>query len=72
MKKQKAYILYNYNSFKNDIEYIKEYYTTKEIQEEYKLKNKKSIYNYIFDNIDDALKVNNKLFNKYIIIKEDI
>lgn len=74
MEKQKkhAFILYNYNTFKNDLEYIKEYYTTKEIQEDYKLKNKKSIYNYIFDNIDDALKVNNKLFNKYIIIKEDI
>ena len=71
-EKKHAFILYNYNAFNNDLEYIKEYYTAKEIQAEYKLKNKKSIYNYIFNNMEDALKVNNKLFNKYIIIKEDI
>ena len=57
MKKEKYYILYNYNEFKNDLEYIKEYNNINEIQKEFKLKNKKSIYNYIIKNIDDLLNI---------------
>jgi len=72
MKTKKALILYRYDNFKNDFEYIKEYYDTKTILKEYKLKNKKSIYNYIYTDIEQAFNINNKLFNKYIIIKEDI
>lgn len=71
-KLKKVYILYKYNNFKNDFEYIKEYYNTKTINNDFKLKNKKSIYNYIYTDIDKAFDINNKLFNKYIIIKEDI
>lgn len=70
MKKEKYYILYNYNEFKNDLEYIKEYNNINEIQKEFKLKNKKSIYNYIIKNIDDKSSYNNLLNNKYVIIKE--
>ena len=72
MKTKKALILYRYDNFKNDFEYIKEYYDTKTILKEYKLKNKKSIYNYIYTDIEKAFNINNKLFNKYVIIKEDI
>lgn len=73
MKKnnKKAYILYKYNEFNNDLEYIKEYYSTKTIQEEFKttLKNKNSIYHYITDSIDNIKKLLN---DKYIIIKEEL
>lgn len=70
MKKQKYYTLYNYNKFKNDLEYIKEYNNIEDIQKEFKLKNKKSIYHYIIKNIEDKTSYNNLLNNKYVIIKE--
>ena len=70
MAKEKYYILYNYNKFKNDLEYIKEYNNIEEIQKEFKLKNKNSIYHYIIKNIEDQKSYNNLLNNKYIIIKE--
>lgn len=70
MKKEKYYILYNYNKFKNDLEYVKEYNNIEDIQKEFKLKNKKSIYNYIIKNIDLEESYNNLLNNKYVIIKE--
>lgn len=70
MKKEKYYILYNYNEFKNDLEYIKEYNNIEEIQKEFKLKNKKSIYHYIIKDIDNMQSYNNLLNNKYVIIKE--
>ena len=69
MKTKKAYILYKKNQYNNDFSYIKEYYDIKEIQEEYKLKNKKSIYNYIKSTIEDN---KNLLFGKYLIIEEVI
>ena len=73
MKKnnKKAYILYKYNQFKNDYEYIKEYYTTKEIKEDFKntLKNDKSIYHYITNSIENIKKLLN---DNYIIIKEEL
>ena len=69
MKTKKAYILYQYNKFNNDFSYIKEYYNIKEIQADYKLKNKKSIYNYIKESIEDN---KNLLFNQYLIIKEEL
>ena len=70
MKKEKYYILYNYNKFKKDLEYIKEYNNINDIQKEFNLKNKKSIYNYIIKNIDDESSYINLLNNKYVIIKE--
>ena len=71
MKKEKYYILYNYNKFNNDLEYIKEYNNISDIQKEFKLKNKKSIYNYIIKNIEDSSSFYNLLNNKYVIIKEE-
>lgn len=68
--KKKAFILYKYNRFNDDIEFIKEYYNTEEIQKEYNLKNKKSIYNFIVENVEDIKNNKNLLKNKYIIIKD--
>ena len=70
MKKQKYYTLYNYNKFNRDLEYIKEYNNIEDIKKEFKLKNKKSVYNYIITDIDNEQSYNNLLDNKYIIIKE--
>lgn len=71
MKKKKAYILYKYNQFNNDYEYIKEYYNTKDIQKEFKntIKNDRSIYHYITKSIDNVKQLLN---NQYIIISESI
>lgn len=70
-EKEKVYILYQYNDFKNDYDYIMEYYSLKELQEKnnIQLKNKKSIYHYITDNIDN---IKQYLNDKYIIIKEEL
>lgn len=64
-----TYILYKYNSIKNDYIYIKEFYNIEDVKKAcYKfLDNKRSIYHYIFNNIED---VNNLLLNKYAIIKD--
>ena len=67
--KKQALILYKYNDFNNDYEYIKEYYKKEEITSDLKLKNKKSIYQYIYTSIEN---IEHKIDNKYIIIKEDI
>lgn len=66
---KKAYIVYNYDEFKNDYNFIKEYYTIKELMQDFKLNNKKSVYNYIYNNIEDV-KTNNLLNHSYVIIKE--
>ena len=70
MENKKAYIIYKYNQFENDYEYIKEYYNLKELQEQEKiiLQNKKSIYQFIYNKIDNNIK--HLLKDKYIIIKE--
>ena len=67
--KRQVLILYRYNDFNNDFEYIKEYYKKEEITKDLKLKNNKSIYQYIYTSIEN---VKSKIDNKYIIIKEDI
>lgn len=72
--KQDIYIIYSYDAFKNDYEYIREYTSIKELQEKeqdtFKLKNKKSIYHYIRQTIDtDNI---NLINNRYIIIKDTI
>ena len=69
MNNKKVYTIYKYNQFNNDFEYIKEYYNTKDIQAEYKLKNIKSVYNYMYNSIDN-INLNNLLKCQYIIIKD--
>lgn len=71
MKNRKAYIIYKYDEFTKDFEYIKEYYSIKELQEKEKihLKNNKAIYQFVFTSIDE---VKHLLKDKYTIIKEDL
>ena len=68
---KKAYIIYKYDEFTKDFEYIKEYYNLKELQEKenIKLKNNKAIYQFVFTSIDE---VRHLLKDRYVIIKEEI
>ena len=70
-KQKKAFILYSFDSFNNDYNFINEYYNIKDLikKENIKLKNINSIYQFITSNIDN---ISHLLNDKYIIIKEDI
>lgn len=70
MKKQKYYTIYKINKETRDIEYIEELESAEEVQKEYNLKNKKSIYNYLVKNIDevDIFNLKNLLKNSYFIM----
>lgn len=72
MKKEKIYSVYYVDTQKNDIRYVKEFNNIDTLASDYKLKNKKSVYNYMYDNIDglDFQGIKNLLECKYIIIKE--
>jgi len=71
MKSKKAYILYQYDQFKDDFTQVMEYYNLKELKEKNKdiiqLKNDRSIYHFITSSLED---VNHLLKDKYIIIEE--
>lgn len=69
MKNKKAFIIYQYIDFTKDFEYLKEYYSIKELmkKENIQLKNNKAIYQFIFNSIDE---IKHLLKDKYIIIKE--
>jgi len=70
MKKQKFYTIYKINKETRDIEYIEELESAEEVQKEYNLKNKKSIYNYLVKNIDevDVFSLKNYLKNNYFVM----
>lgn len=70
MRKQKYYTIYKINKENKDIEYIEELTSAEEVQKEYNLKNKKSIYNYLVKNIDevDVFSLKNYLKNNYFIM----
>lgn len=65
-KKQYAFIVYKYDEFRNDFEYVKEYYNTKDIQKEYNVTN---IRQYTTNTID---KIKHLINNRYIVIKEEL
>jgi len=65
-KKKYAFIVYEYNQFKNDFEYIKEYYSTKEIQQDFNIEN---VRQYTTNTIE---KIKHLINNKYVVIKEEI
>ena len=65
----KTYTLYRYNAIKNDISYIKEYYTKKEMTSDLKT-TYEIIRHYITDSIDKPIK--NLLNDKYIIVSNDV
>ena len=66
---KKTYILYQYDQFNDDFIQIMEYYSLKELQQKnnIKLKNNRSIYHFIYKNIEE---VKHLLKDKYIIIEE--
>ena len=70
MKNKKAYILYQYDQLKDDYTQVMEYYNLKELKEKnnIQLENKKSIYQFIYNKIDNNIK--NLLKDKYVIIEE--
>lgn len=65
-KKNYAFIVYKYNEFKNDYEYIKEYYNTKEIEKDYKINNIRQYTTKTIENVKHLIN------NKYIVIKEEV
>ena len=64
-----TYILYRYNKIKNDIYYIKEYDTKKDMEKDLKM-DYHTLTSYIMNSIDAPIK--HLLNDKYIIIKEDV
>ena len=69
--KKNAFILYNYNKFTNDYEYIQEYYNINDLIKDnnIQLQNKRSIYHFIKKEIKENMHL---LKDKYIIINEKI
>ena len=69
--KKYVYSVYYVDELKNDIKFIKEYKSTEEIAEDYKLKNKKSIYHFLYNSLDNInlLEIKKKL-NNCIIFKD--
>lgn len=65
-KKRYAFIVYKYDEFKNDFEYVKEYYKTKDIEKDYKINNVRQYTTNTIENIKHLIQ------NKYIVIKEEI
>lgn len=65
-KKQYAFIVYRYNDFRNDFEYIKEYYNTHEIEKDYNIENVRQYTTRTIENVKHLIN------NKYIVIKEEI
>ena len=64
-----TYILYRYNKVKNDIYYIKEYDTKKDMEKDLRM-DYHTLTSYIMNSIDAPIK--HLLNDKYIIIKEDV
>lgn len=74
---KKYYTIYKVDTINNDLQYINEYEDIITLVQDYGLKNKKSIYNYIIDNLDkveDLVNIKNLLKCKYIIMidKEEV
>lgn len=65
-KKQYAFIVYDYDVFKNDYEYVKEFYNLQEIEKTFNIGN---LRQYTAKSIDDIKHLVN---NRYAIIKEEI
>ena len=72
MKKQIYYSVYYVDTQKNDIKYVEEFTNPEELATSYNLKNKKSVYHYIIDNLDkvNLKELKNTLNNHYIIFKD--
>jgi len=62
---KKVYIIYKYNKIKNDIIFINEYTSIKELENATK-KKRDTLKHYMIKSIDDPIK--ELLFNKYLIV----
>lgn len=67
MSNKKTLILYQYNKFNNDLQYIKEYYNKKDIENDFNIK-KDSIYQYIVKDIEKITRDTKKIENSYILM----
>ncbi len=67
MNNKKTLILYQYNKFNNDLQYIKEYYNKKDIENDFNIK-KDSIYQYIVKDIEKITRDTKKIENSYILM----
>ena len=67
MSNKKTLILYQYNKFNNDLQYIKEYYNKKDIEDDFNIK-KDSIYQYIVKDIEKITRDTKKIENSYILM----
>lgn len=70
--KQIYYSVYYIDTKKNDINFVEEFDNVDDLANAYDLKNKKSVYHYIIDNLDNVnlLELKNTLKNKYIIFRD--
>ena len=67
MSNKKTLILYQYNKFNNDLQYIKEYYNKKDIENDFNIK-KDSIDQYIVKDIEKITRDTKKIENSYILM----
>lgn len=69
---KKAYILYRYNEFKNDFQYITEYYNTKDIKNDLEISNYRDYTYKSISKLKTKEDIKHLLKGKYIIVKESI
>lgn len=67
MKNKSCYIIYKIDKEKNDISFIKEYKSIKEIEKDYNIKNG---YHYIIKSLDKLTDKMHLLNNNYVIFKD--
>lgn len=65
---KKTLILYQYNKFNNDLQYIKEYYNKNEIEKDFNIK-VQSIRQYIVKDIDKITSDTKMLDNSYFLMR---
>lgn len=68
MNNKKTLILYQYNKFNNDLQYIKEYYNKNEIEKDFNIK-VQSIRQYIVKDIETINNETKMLENSYFLMR---
>jgi hypothetical protein len=65
---QKYYTIYRIDKSTNDISNIMDYTNVNDLMDDFKLTNKKSIYNYVVKNLDTLKDFKHLLKDKYFIM----
>lgn len=65
-KKQYAFIVYKYDEFRNDFQYVKEYYKTQEIEKDFNIENVRQYTTRTIENVKHLIN------NQYAVIKEEM